>query len=76
MTLAILSGFLSSLLLYEPTHREHVPELARYGVGGVVVMIAYALLYPGDDTGLRRISLALSCAGVGVGAARVLRMLL
>lgn len=64
-------GFATSGVLYERTHRDGFPELARYLLGGLLVLACYALLYPGDREGLRRCALAFACAGVGVGLARI-----
>lgn len=74
--IAVVIGFLSSTLLYKPAHEPGFPELGRYVVGGLVVLLAYAVLHPGDREGLRRLWLALATAGVGVGAARLWGLLL
>lgn len=73
---AVLVGFLTSALFYKQTHGAGFPELARYVLGGLVVLVAYALLHPGDRVGLRRVWLALSIAGLGVGIARLWSLLL
>lgn len=72
---ATVIGFLASALLYQRTHAAGFPELARYALGGVVVLLAFAVLHPGDDAGLRHLLLALSCAGLGVSAARLWEMI-
>lgn len=73
---AVLTGFLASALLYKRTHEPGFPELARYVIGGLAVLLAYAALHPGDESGLRRVLAALACTGVGVGAARLWEALL
>lgn len=71
LLIATVVGFLASALLYHRTHAPSFPELARYALGGVVVLLAFAVLHPGDDAGLRRLLLALACSGLGVAAARL-----
>lgn len=68
---AITTGFVASKFLYEKTHVPGFPETGRYTLGGVVVMICYAILYPGDREGLRRVFTAFAAAGLGVGLARI-----
>lgn len=64
-------GFLASVLLYQRTHAEGVPELARYGVGGLLIAACYAVLYPGDRDGALRVFAAAAAAGFGVTTARL-----
>ena len=73
---AVLTGFLASALLYKRTHEPGFPELGRYALGGLTVLLAYGVLYPGDRDGLRRTFLALAATGVGVGAARLWEVLI
>ena len=75
LLIATVVGFLASALLYHRTHAAGFPELARYALGGVVVLLAFAVLHPGDDAGLRRLLLALACSGLGVSAARLWEMI-
>ena len=73
---AVLTGFLASALLYKRTHEPGFPELGRYALGGLTVLLTYGVLHPGDRDGLRRTWLALATTGVGVGAARLWSLLL
>lgn len=76
LLMAVLPGFLVSALLYRRTHVSGFPELARYVIGGLTVLVAYAFLYPEDEEGLYRTFLALAATGVGVGAARLWEVLI
>lgn len=71
LLIAILVGFLTSGLLNCPLHQAGVPELARYTVGGALIVACYAALHPDDEAGMRRVFLAAACAGFGVGIARL-----
>lgn len=68
---AVTVGFFASALLYRRTHEAGFPELARYCLGGLAALFAYAVLHPGDEDGLRRMLLSLAATGVGVSAARL-----
>ena len=71
MIKAIVSGYVTSALLYERTHRAGFPELGRYALGGMLVLMCYGLLFPDDREGLHRTALAFMSAGLGVGIARI-----
>lgn len=76
MLAAVVPGFLASALLYRRTHVTGFPELARYVLGGLTMLVAYSILHPNDEDGLRRTFLALAATGVGVGAARLWEVLI
>lgn len=67
-------AFITSALLFKPTHAKDVPELSRYGVGGLLILIVAWVLY-GDSVMLERIIVVLALAGAGVAMNR-LRMAL
>lgn len=73
---ASIVGFFVSALLYRKTHVPGFPELARYVIGGLAALLAYAVLHPGDEDGLKRMFLSVACTGIGVGAARLWEALL
>ena len=58
------AAFGASALLYEKLHAPAIPELARYGVGGLTIILVALLLF-GEDTALK-VAVAVSAAGVGV----------
>lgn len=68
---AVLTGFLASALLYKRTHEPGFPELARYAVGGLLVVLVHGILYPPGDQERERLFAALAAAGLGVAAARL-----
>ena len=68
---AITLAFITSALLNERTHRAGFPELARYAIGGLLILAAYGLLYPDDTEARQRVLVAMSCAGIGVGLSRI-----
>jgi hypothetical protein len=67
----MVAGFLASFFLYRPTHREGFPELARYAIGGLLVVLVHGILYPPGDQERERLFAALAAAGLGVAAARL-----
>ena len=67
---SIVLGFATSALLYEPLHREEIPELARYAVGGVLVVKVTDLIF--DDEHLTaKIFIAFCATALGVGLNRL-----
>jgi hypothetical protein len=68
---AFMLSMFASVTLYKRTHANGFPELARYAIGGLLVLASYAILHPEDSEGLRRVALAFACTGAGVGIARV-----
>ena len=72
---AMVAGFVTSLWLYRPTHREGFPELARYAVGGLLVVLVHGILYPPGENERERLFAALAAAGLGVAANRLLGLL-
>ena len=67
-------AFCTSVLLYKPTHARDIPELARYGTGGFLLLAVGWLLY-GDAALTERMIVILALSGSGVAANR-LRMAL
>ena len=67
-------AFCTSALLFKPTHAAAVPELARYGAGGFLLLFVAWILY-GDPALIERMIIILALAGSGVAANR-LRMAL
>ena len=67
-----LLGYLASAFLRLPLHRERIPELARYTVGGLLVLAAFAWR---DQSERHHETLELAAAllgvGLGVAAARL-----
>ena len=64
-------SFITSALLYHPTHRRDFPELGRYVLGGLLVVAAHRLLFPAEREGVHRLGAALAATGLGVGLARI-----
>ncbi len=63
--ISILSGFSFSVLGYKILHRPQIPELARYGVGGLLVLFVSYILYEDEEFSLRAL-FVLALAGAGV----------
>ena len=67
--LGVVAGAVASALLYDPMHKRNIPELARYGVGSVLIVAIVYMLY-GEKAALRTLAAA-SLAGAGVGINRL-----
>ena len=66
---AVLTGFLASALLYKRTHEPGFPELGRYAVGGLLVVLVHGILYPPGDQERER--LGRRCRAVEISPAYV-----
>ena len=55
-------------------HDDGVPELARYVMGGLTILLSFYIIY-GDEEECERLIVALTAAGLGVAGNR-LRMAL
>lgn len=67
---AFITAFGCSALLYRLSHREQIPELARYGLGCLLIIAVLHILY-GDQTTTERAFVAAAITGLGVGTNRV-----
>ncbi|MBN2389906.1 MAG: hypothetical protein JXR84_04240 [Anaerolineae bacterium] len=67
---AFMVSVASSALFYKPTHHPNVPELARYTIGGVLVLAVLYLLY-GDEDEVKHTFMATAIAGLGVATNRI-----
>lgn len=82
--LSFVAGLAGDLLLYRVMHREGFPELGRYGLGGVLIILSSWLIANGnrpgevltcDDVALT-VSGACVSVGSGVFAGRLIQILL
>lgn len=67
---AFITAFGCSALLYRISHKDQIPELARYSLGGLLVIAVLHILY-GDQSTTERAFVATAIAGLGVGVNRV-----
>ena len=63
-------AYASSALLYSDMHNERVPELARYGVGSLLIALISYILFEDDEFSLK-VLLCIVLAGVGVSVNRL-----
>ena len=63
-------AYAGSALLYADMHNERVPELARYGVGSVLIALISYILYEDEDFSLR-VLLCIVLAGLGISVNRI-----
>ena len=62
-------AFGTSGLLYERMHQSNVPELARYGVGGILIIVSAYILFGFDVAA--KVATAVTLAGAGVSFYRL-----
>lgn len=67
---SLILSFAVSVLLYEPLHRDEVPELARYAVGGVLVVKIADLIFE-DEQLTAKTFIAFCATALGVGLNRL-----
>ena len=65
MALAVIIGFGGSCALFDLLHRPNAPEMARYGSGGLLIVLGAYVLF-GEDAALQVLEAA---ALVGMGTA-------
>lgn len=65
-----LLAFCISYALYDTTHRPNMPELLRYIVGGLTILVVDYVLYR-DDQRFGESFVSMGIAALGVGANRL-----
>jgi len=67
----VATGLLSSATLYQVTHRDGTPELARYGAGSVLIAVGVLILTGDLQQALNTLEAAIF-AGIGVAINRII----
>jgi uncharacterized membrane protein AbrB (regulator of aidB expression) len=68
--LSFFFAFSASSLLYALTHKTGVPELARYGIGALLIVGVVYFLW-GDTRQAERVFIAATVVGLGVATNRM-----